>query len=135
VSKLFSIFFILALFVSTPAVSAGDAADPAIRDVITRQLDAIKKQDGNAAFAIASPTIQAMFGNSATFMSMVERGYPQIFRSIGHRFLNIDTSDGKLSQRVLVEGEKGSVIVRYDMIEIDGQWRINGCMIEKVSEA
>ena len=38
-------------------------------------------------------------------------------------------------QRVLIESEKGSVIVRYEMIEIDGNWRINGCMIEKVDDA
>ena len=122
------------LALASPA-SADDARQAAIRDVITRQLDAIKKDDANAAFAIASPTIQTMFGNPATFLSMVARGYPQIYRSVSHKFLNIDDSDGKLNQRVLVEGEKGSVIVRYEMIEIDGQWRINGCMIEKVDEA
>jgi Domain of unknown function (DUF4864) len=125
----------LMLTAGAPFCVADDARPDAIHDVITRQLDAIKKDDADAAFAIASPTIQTMFGSPATFMSMVERGYPQIFRSIGHKFLNIDETDGLVRQRVLIESEKGSVIVRYEMIEIDGHWRINGCMIEKVDEA
>ncbi len=126
---------LLALIALPPAVRANEASEAAIHEAVTRQLDAIKKDDAAAAYAIASPTIQTMFGNSATFMSMVQRGYPQIYRSIGHKFLNIDTSTGVLMQRVLIESDKGSIIVRYEMIEIDGTWRINGCMLEKVDEA
>lgn len=132
-----SLFALLALLIlnATPPAAAEEARDTAIHEVVTRQLDAIKKDDATAAYAIASPAIQMMFGNSAAFMSMVQRGFPQIYRSIGHKFLNIDTSAGTVMQRVLIESEKGSVIVRYEMIEIDGNWRINGCMIEKVDDA
>ncbi len=132
-----TLFALLALLILNvaPAASAEEAREAAIREVVTRQLDAIKKDDATAAYAIASPDIQMMFGNSAAFMSMVQLGFPQIYRSIGHKFLNIDKSSGSVMQRVLIEGEKGSVIVRYEMIEIDGNWRINGCMIEKVDEA
>jgi hypothetical protein len=126
---------LLALFAATLPAAAVETDEAAIHDVITRQLDAIKKGDAKTAFDIASPTIQTMFGNAATFMSMVERGYPQIYKSVGHKFLNIDTSAGGLAQRVLIEGEKGSVVVRYEMIDIGGIWRINGCMIEQVQEA
>ena len=132
-----TLFALLALLIlnMTPAALAEEARDAAIHEAVTRQLDAIKKDDATAAYAIASPTIQTMFANPAAFMSMVERGFPQIYRSIGHKFLNIDTSTGALMQRVLIESENGSVIVRYEMIEVDGTWRINGCMIEKVDEA
>ncbi len=132
---LFAFLLLLAPLVPPPAARADDASDAAIHSVITRQLEAIKKDDAAAAYAIAAPNIQTMFGDQATFMSMVQRGYPQIYRSTGHKFLNIDTSTGRLMQRVLIESEKGSVIVRYEMIEIDGIWRINGCMIEKVDAA
>ena len=132
-----TLFALLALLIlnTAPAARAEEAREAAIHEAVTRQLDAIKKDDATAAYAIASPTIQMMFGNSAAFMSMVQRGFPQIYRSIGHKFLNIDTSSGTVMQRVLIESEKGSVIVRYEMIEIDGNWRINGCMIEKVDDA
>ncbi len=122
------------LWATATAAIAVTVSDTAIREVISQQLNAINNDDGQAAFAIASPNIQTMFGSPATFMSMVERGYPQIYRSRSHRFLNIDDSSGTLQQRVLVEGETGSVIVRYEMIEIDGRWRINGCRIEKVED-
>lgn len=126
---------LLALFAATPLTAAEEANETAIHDVITRQLDAIKTGDAKTAFDIASPAIQTMFGNAATFMSMVERGYPQIYTSAGHKFLNLDTSTGTLAQRVLIEGAKGSVVVRYDMIEVGGTWRINGCVIEEVQDA
>jgi hypothetical protein len=45
--------------------------------------------------------------------------------------LKLDTSDGRLIQRVLVESEAGTVVARYEMVEIDGAWRINGCTIEQ----
>jgi hypothetical protein len=132
---LFALLALLApLTLPQPAV-ADEANDSAIHEIIARQLEAFRKDDATAAFAIAAPNIQTMFGDPATFMSMVERGYPQIYRSTGHKFINIDTTTGKLMQRVLIESEKGSVIVRYEMIEIDGAWRINGCMIEKVEAA
>ena len=131
----FALLGLLALFAAPLLAAAEDANEIAIHGVITRQLEAIKKGDAKAAFDIASPTIQTMFGSADTFMAMVQRGYPQIYSSVGHKFLNIDRSTGTLAQRVFIEGEKGSVIVRYDMIEIDGTWRINGCMIEQVQEA
>ncbi len=133
-SKSLLVVGFLMLWATATAAIAVTVSDTAIREVISQQLNAINNDDGQAAFAIASPNIQTMFGSPATFMSMVERGYPQIYRSRSHRFLNIDDSSGTLQQRVLVEGETGSVIVRYEMIEIDGRWRINGCIIEKVED-
>ena len=99
--------------------------------MIARQLDAMNRGDHAAAFAIASPTIQTMFGDAPNFMRMVELGYPQVFRSRSHRFLRLDTTDGQLIQRVLIESDAGTVVARYEMVEIDGVWRINGCSIEK----
>lgn len=129
------VFCVFACFAASPA-QADDAREPAIHAVIETQLDAIKADKSDAAFAIASPQIQKMFGKATIFMGMVAKGFPQIYRSSSHKFLNLDSSDGRLWQRVLIQGEKGSsVVVRYDMVEIDGQWRINGCMIEKLDEA
>jgi hypothetical protein len=63
-------------------------------------------------------------------MRMVELGYPQVYRSRGHRFLQLDASQGRLIQRVLIESDAGTVVARYDMVEVDGAWRINGCSLE-----
>jgi uncharacterized protein DUF4864 len=132
-ARILSIVLLLALVVPTAHAQAPDEA--AIQETITRQLEAMNRDDDAAAFAIASPTIQTMFGDAANFMSMVARGYPQVRRSRGHRFLRLETSDGKLVQRVLIESEAGTVVARYEMVEIDGAWRINGCMMEKLEGA
>jgi hypothetical protein len=109
--------------------------EAAIRDAITRQLEAMRRGDGNAAFAIASPGIQGVFKDPASFMGMVARAYPQIHRSRGHRFLKLEAADGKLIQRVVIESEAGTVIAKYEMVEIDGVWRINGVALEKTDGA
>ena len=111
---------------------AAEPKHPAIEAVITRQLEAFSRGDRDAAFAIASPSIQAMFGDAATFLTMVETGYRTLARPDRHRFLDLQIVAGRLVQRVLVDGRDGATVVaRYEMIEIDGGWRINGCTLEK----
>ena len=132
-ARVLSIVILVGLAV--PAALAQVPNGAGIRETITRQLEAMKRDDGVAAFAIASPAIQTMFGDAANFMSMVARGYPQVHHSRSHRFLKLDTSDGKLVQRVLIESDAGTVVARYEMVQIDGVWRINGCMIEKLEGA
>ncbi len=122
-------------FAALAPVRAVDAREMAIRDVISRQLEALNNNDADSAFAYASPAIQSVFGQPWSFMAMVARGFPHIYRSSGHKFLNVDATGPLPLQRVLIESAKGAVIVRYEMIEIDGQWRINGCQIEKMDEA
>jgi uncharacterized protein DUF4864 len=123
------------VWLSSSAVVAQSAMEMATRDVIGRQLEAMNHGDGVAAFAFASPAIQTIFGDAANFMRMVERGYPQIYRSRRHRFLQFDSSGGELIQRVLIESDSGTVVARYEMVEIDGAWRINGCTIEQTEGA
>jgi len=124
------ILVVLLVWAGSSAVAAHSATETAIRDVIGRQLEAMNRGDGVAAFAFASPAIQSIFGDAANFMRMVERGYPQIYRSRQHRFLQLDSTGGERIQRVLIESDAGTIIARYEMVEIDGTWRINGCTIE-----
>jgi hypothetical protein len=129
------IIFAVMVLAWAPVAFAEAPNETAIRAVITTQLEAMNRGDATAAFAIASPAIQSHFGDAATFMAMVEKGYPQVYRSRGHRFLKLDTVDGRLIQRVMIESEKGMVVARYEMVEIDGTWRINGCALEKTDGA
>ena len=69
-------------------------------------------------------------------MTMVGRGFPQIFRSRSAKFLKLDLVEDRLVQTVLIEGADGTfVTAAYDMIEIDGSWRINGCTLVKGENA
>ncbi len=130
-----SIVSVAILLAWAPAAVGQSFQEKAIPEVITRQLDALNRGDAAQAFAIASPAIQKMFGDATNFMQTVERSFPQVYRSRSHRFLKLDTIDGDLIQRVLIESNSGTVVARYEMIEIDGLWRINGCSIEKADGA
>ena len=116
---------------AVPRVAAQTTDDIALQAAITRQLEALNRDDTAQAFAIASPMIQRMFQDAPTFMRMVREGFPQVYRSRSHKFLRLENSDGQLIQRVLIESAAGTVVARYEMVVIDGIWRINGCSIEK----
>jgi hypothetical protein len=110
-----------------PPALAAEPRDGAIQSVITRQIEAFRRDDAGGAFAFASPTIQGIFGDADNFIGMVRRGYPQVYRPRAYSFAGIEDRDGRLYQRVRIEGPDGkAVIALYEMIEIDGQWRING---------
>jgi hypothetical protein len=117
IHSLLAVALLIACAGPAPAQTPREAA---IRDVITRQLEALRRGDAHAAFAVASPAIQALFGSPAKFMGMVEQGYPQIYRSRSHRFLKLETIDGKTVQRVLIESAAGTVVARYEMTELAG---------------
>jgi hypothetical protein len=125
--------FALSLFAFPAAAQAPE--EIAIRSVISRQLAAFNRDDTAAAFALASPGIQKHFGDAATFAGMVERSFPQIRRSRSHRFLKFEIVEDKVIQRVLIQSDAGTVIARYEMIGVDGTWRINGCAVEKADGA
>ena len=116
-----------ALIAFAMPLRAQAASDPRIEAVIMQQLDAFKSNDGIGAFKHASPMIQGMFGDAGTFLGMVQSGYPQISRSRSAKFLSLNDVAGRLIQTVLIEGADGAfVTAAYEMVEIDGIWRING---------
>ncbi len=82
------------------------------------------------AFTFASPSIQGMFGTSDRFGDMVRRGYPMVWRPSEVQFLDLDNRGGLLFQRVMVRDAEGGVhFLEYQMVQVDGSWRINGVMI------
>lgn len=113
---------------------AGEGA--AIRGVIESQLEAFRRDDGEGAFAHASPNIRAMFGDAATFLRMVRTGYPPVYRPREVEFRSLAVEDGRLTQRVLLVGPDGApVIARYFMErQADGSWRIGGCVLESAPD-
>ncbi|MEL6373723.1 MAG: DUF4864 domain-containing protein [Pseudomonadota bacterium] len=128
---IFAFVLALANTAATSEAAAQSARDrAAIQGVITRQLDAFKLDDKSRAFSFASPTIQRMMGSPERFLALVARSYPQVYRSKSHRFLTLGLNGNRLVQRVLVEGENGSVVTAlYEMVRVDGTWRINGCRL------
>jgi hypothetical protein len=130
----FLAFLLLMLVVGTAQAQApplGDADRAAIRDVIDRQVEAFRRDDGDAAFGLASPNIQHMFGTSGTFMDMVRQGYKPVYRPRTFDFGEIVDLNGQPAQQVHVVGPDGRPVTAvYPMTQLpDGTWRIDGCFL------
>jgi len=118
-----------------PAVSADDEA--AIRNVITRQIDAFKRDDGDAAYAFASPGIQRQFGDPRRFLDMVRRAYPAVHRPRSVDFAELLVGDGTVVQQVELVGPNGEAELALYSMQRDaaGQWRIDGCTLARSARA
>lgn len=130
--------FLLALALAWPAAAQelSDSDRAAIRDVISQQLEAFRRDDGNAAFSFASPDVQRLFGTAQTFMDMVRKGYRPVYRPRVFDFGNIVEVNGQPTQRVHVVGPDGRrVNALYPMTRLpDGSWRIDGCFLQAPEE-
>jgi Domain of unknown function (DUF4864) len=117
-----------------PPVSANDRA--AIREVIEAQVEAFRRDDGDAAFGYASPAIRGLFGRPEIFMDMVRQGYQPVYRPQIFEFGEIVTLHGLITQKVHVVGPDGRpVTAYYPMTRLpDGSWRIDGCYLQAPEE-
>jgi ketosteroid isomerase-like protein len=132
VFPLLSLFILLIQPARADEGTTLDAADrSAIRAVIEEQLAAFQRDDGNAAFRLASPTIQQQFRSPGNFMRMVRTGYQAVYRPRDVAFGEIEIKDGVIIQRVEVIGPDGAPALAHYVMQRqpDGSWRINGCFL------
>lgn len=120
--------FGLALWLAlVPQVRADGLDGAAIRDRISAQFEAFEAGDLPAAFAIASPGIQALFGTPQGFGVMVQRGYPMVWRPAEVRYLGLRQDQGLIWQRVMIRDQAGVLhLFDYQMVPSASGWRING---------
>ena len=137
-ARLLALFLALALVWPAAAQEAAlsEADRAAIRDVVGRQVEAFRRDDGDAAFGLASPMIQGMFGSADVFMDMVRQGYQPVYRPRAFEFREIVERDGQPTQKVQVIGPDGRPVTAfYPMTQLpDGSWRINGCYLKAADE-
>ena len=127
---------LLGLAGEAEAQSVSDADRAAIRRVIEAQVDAFRRDDSDAAFGLASPTIQGMFGSPEIFMDMVRQGYQPVYRPRAFDFREIVNLHGQPAQKVHVIGPDGRPVTAiYPMRQLpDGSWRIDGCFLQAPEE-
>ena len=132
-----AVCLVLLVGLAGAAVAADDPAAEAIRGVIEAQLDAFRRDDGDAAFAYASPTIQGAFRDPESFMTMVRQGYRPVYRPRRVAFGRLAAVDGRVAQFVHVIGPDGlpATAVYFMQQQADGAWRIDGCMLLDAPEA
>ena len=114
-----------------PAASPAPADASEIQAVIEAQRQAFLRGDGAAAFALASPGLQALYQRPGSFMAMVEAGYDPVFRARAFDPRDFVLYRGYLSERVTVTGPDGAPITALYMMSQDttGAWRIAGCVL------
>lgn len=126
------LLFLCALAGPASAQADLSAADRAsIQAVITRQIDAFRRDDAEAAFSFASPSIQDQFGTPGRFLDMVRRAYPAVHRPRMVEFTGLRLSDGAVVQQVELIGPDGASELALYTMERDpaGTWRISGCTL------
>ncbi|WP_133489199.1 DUF4864 domain-containing protein [Aliiroseovarius marinus] len=103
------------------------AQDQSIEDVISSQIDAFGAQDTDKAFSYASPNIQNLFGTPENFGMMVQNGYPMVQNPAELEYVDQITNGSYTLQRLRIQDQSGKDHwFAYEMIVIDGKWRING---------
>ena len=133
------VFFALVLsgLIWSGAVRGENAPPDAARAVIERQLDAFARDDAGAAFALAAPRIQEMFGDTDSFMAMVKRGYAPVYR---HRSIEFGefTAEGDEAQQVVTIVDVSNAVWKalYKLgRQADGTWLVTGCVLTKAEES
>jgi hypothetical protein len=118
--------------------AAGQVPDPreaAKARTVLEQLDAFRRGDFGAAYGFASDAIREQF-TLEEFRQMVTAGYAPIARSVRgtvRRAVLVDAGRGLVEVRV--EGQGGQTIdALYEMVDEQGQWRINGVLTRPVDE-
>ena len=128
-------FLVSLLVVLASVTSVWATPNDPIQATISAQLEAFDDDDFERAFSYASPRIQQIFGSTANFASMVQRGYPMVWRKTSVRFLDLTRSGAGYEQVVQIKDAQGVIhFLQYEMIQIDQNWRINGVALLRASD-
>ena len=130
----FLISALLFVFLLAPA-QAESADQSAFQAVITGQLEALKKDDGQTAYSFAAPIVKGIFPSAEIFMGMVKRGYEPIYKNSKYVFGELATDSlGRPAQHVIITATNGK---RYEAVyamqqQPDGSWKIAGVQMVEI---
>jgi hypothetical protein len=124
----------VALWVATASAEESTAARS--RAIIEQQFDAFTRDDAEAAYALADPTIKEMFGDADHFLAMVRDRYAPVYRHRSVEFGDFaEQGDEASLKATLVDNDNVVWTALYSLRrEANGDWLISGCVLVK-SEA
>src|SRR3954470_3071652 len=110
-----------------PAVTVADVAE--IRAVITRQIEALRRDDAESAFALVSPAVQQTYGTPQRFLDVMRTAYHPVYRPAAVTFLEPVMFGVDAVQPVQLTDRTGAVWLAYYAMQRqkDGSWRAAGC--------
>jgi hypothetical protein len=109
----------------------------AIHVVIQAQIEALKRDDYVAAYAVAAPSWKALYPTVDAFSRLVRGRYSQLIRPKTMVFGTVmQTAQGPI-QRVFLTGADGKAYVaNYSMQrQPDNTWLISGCTVTRDSNS
>jgi hypothetical protein len=133
---LFAISGLHVALAQNSAVVPDDANQVMIKEMITSQLEAFKRDDANAAYKHAAPMIQQSFPSVDGFMEMVKRSYQPVYRPRSYDFAELKETKLGLTQTVRIidsMGEAYNALYRVEK-QPDGSWKISGVWLFKVPQ-
>ena len=124
------------LFSNVQLASAADDIATA-QGVIRSQEQAFLQGDAAAAYSHAAPAIKQIFPQAEIFMSMVQKGYPPVYRHKSFEFGEARSADGQIAQRVHIVDANGEAWEALYTLEQqpDGSLKITGCSLLKAGQA
>ena len=102
-----------------------------MRSLIEGQINAMRADDWPAAFALASPDLQAQYGTPAALRDDVTAHYAPLPAVTTVRFIGIVTFRGLPTYRVTLADGSGLTTTAYYLVRRldDGSLRIAGCVM------
>ena len=123
----------VAITLLTGAASAEDLTAASSRAIVERQFDAFERDDGEAAYALAAPTIKQMFDDADHFMAMVRDHYGPVYRHRSAEFGAFKEEGDEASlEATLVDNDNVVWTALYSFRRVsNGDWLISGCVLAK----
>lgn len=122
----------ISVIFSSVSADAGDVT--AAQGVIRAQEQAFARDDAAGAYSHAAPAIREIFPAPDIFMSMVQNGYPPVYRHKSFEFGDSKTEGSSIAQRVHIVDANGEAWEALYTLEqqSDGSYKITGCSLLKV---
>ena len=124
-------------------VSTAGAAEPqmrlstkpirdAVHAVVEAQLDALRSGNFEAAYELASSEIRAQF-DVRLFAALIRRGYPTLLQANEADLGVVRDRGGEIALVTVsvLDRQRRSIVYSYWLVKEDGQWRINGVVLEQ----
>lgn len=122
----------LQMMASAAWASPFTAADAIkVRTVVAAQLAAFASDDARKAFSFAAPNVREAAGSATSFLAMVRRDYPVVYRPASIAYLKPEGIDDEVLQRVqMLDANGDSWLAVYSLQRQKGNiWRITGCAV------